>query len=355
MLKTWMVLGLGVIAGAMVGCGQSGSTATDSTKGGGGTTAAPEGKQLSIGIVFDSGGRGDKSFNDSAWNGIERAKKDFNIKEMPVESKNEKDYETNQSALAEGDVDLIIAVGLNQETALKKVAAQYADKKFAIVDGTVQAPNVRMLKFKEEEGSFLAGYLAGLTSQSKKIGFVGGMNIPLIHKFEYGYMAGAKMADAAVEILPAKFTDNWDDSQKGKAAATVLFSSGADIVYHAAGRAGLGVITAAKEAGKFAIGVDSDQDDIAPGSVLTSMIKRVDEAVYSTIKDLKEGKFAGGEMIYDLKMNGVGLSDMRNTKDKIGADKIAKVEEIKKKIVDGTIKVPVTEEEFKAFLANMPK
>lgn len=338
------------------GCSAKDATSADGKTGSGaGNTAAADGKKLKIGVVFDSGGRGDKSFNDSAWRGIERAQQELGIEAIPVESKNEKDYETNQKSLASAGCDLVVCVGLNQETALKSVAEQFPDQKFAIVDGTVQGANVRMLKFKEEEGSFLVGYLAGLTTTTNRLGFVGGMNIPLIGKFQYGYMAGAKTANPVVEFLPAKFTDNWDDSQKGKASATVLFSTGADIVYHAAGRAGLGVITAAKEAGKMAIGVDSDQDDLAPGNVLTSMIKKVDEAVFATIKDLKDDKFSGGETIYDLKANGVGISDLKHTKDKIGADKLAKLDEVRKQIVEGKISVPATQADYEAYVKTLPK
>lgn len=351
MNKYFSIILAGAMAIGLAGCGSSSKETADS----GGSAPKPTpgtpstGKKLKIGVVFDSGGRGDKSFNDSAWAGIERAQKEFGIEALPIESKTEKDYETNQSTLAESGADLIIAVGLNQETALKKVSAAFPNSKFAIVDGSVEAKNVRMLKFNEEEGSFLAGYLAGLVTTTNKIGFVGGMDIPLIAKFQYGYMAGAMLANPKIEILPAKFTGNWDDSQKGKASANILFSSGADIVYHAAGRAGQGVITAAKEANKYAIGVDSNQDDIAPGNVLTSMLKRVDEAVYATIKDLVEGKYAPGEVKYTLAQNGVGLSDMVHTKDKIGADKIAALEPIKQKIIAGEIKVPSTLAEFETF------
>lgn len=334
------------------GCTNSGSTTSSETGGGNKSTG---GKKLKVGVVFDSGGKGDKSFNDSAWRGIERAKTELGIEAKYIESRKESDYETNQTALAEEGCDLVIAVGLNQENALKKVAAANKDVKFAIVDGHVAADNVRMLLFREEEGSFLVGYLAGLMTKTNKIGFVGGMKIPLIEKFEYGFMAGIKSANPAVEFLPAKFTDNWDDSQKGKASAKILFDSGADIVYHAAGRAGLGVITAAQDAKKWAIGVDSDQDDIAQGSVLTSMIKRVDEAVFSSIKDLQAGKFSAGEIVYDLKANGVGLSELRFTKDIIGAENLKKLDAVKADIISGTIKVPTTEAEFTAFQPPVAK
>lgn len=327
-----------------VGCG--------GPKGEAGTTPPAEGKALKVGIVFDSGGRGDKSFNDSAWAGVERAKTDFGIIESSVESKSEKDYEPNLEALAEQGCDLIVGVGINMKTAMEAIAPKYKDIKFAIVDAPVAGDNVRSLLFKEEEGSFLAGYLAGLMSKTHKLGFVGGMELPLIKKFQAGYEAGARTANPATVVLPSKYTGSWDNVDYAKVAATGLISSGADIVYHAAGRAGLGVISAAKEKGVYAIGVDSDQDDIAEGSVLTSMIKRVDEAVYQTIKDLKEGNFSAGDRMYDLKAGGVGLSEMRFTKDKIGAENLAKVKEISDKIVSGEIVVPKTPEELAAYLAK---
>ncbi|MBS1705080.1 MAG: BMP family ABC transporter substrate-binding protein [Armatimonadetes bacterium] len=351
----WLGVAIGsLMALAMVGCGSSGSSG-NSNEPQGATAGGPqtEGKKLKIGIVFDRGGLGDKSFNDSAWRGIQKAEQELGVEIRKVETKNEKDYEVNQSTLADAGMDLVIAVGLNQETALRNVAAKFPNVKFAIVDGSVKAPNVRELRFKEEEGSFLVGYLAGLTTKSKKLGFVGGMKLDLILKFQYGYMAGAMYADKTITILPAKFTDNWDDTQKAKAAANVLFADGADIVYHAAGRAGLGVITAAKEVGKLAIGVDSDQDDIAPGSVLTSMIKKVDAAVFATIKDLKDGKYEAGEVRYDLKSDGVGTSEFKNTKALIGEANIAKMEEIKKKIIGGEIKVPATEAEYNDFISKL--
>jgi basic membrane protein A len=241
------------------------------------------------------------------------------------------------------------------QSALDKVAGANPDAKFAIVDASVTKPNVRGLKFKEEEGSFLAGYLAGLVSTSKKLGFVGGQKIPLIEKFYAGYAAGAKMANAAVEILPAKYTGDWTNVDIGKEAAKALFSGGADIVYHAAGKAGLGVINAARESGMLAIGVDSDQDMLAEGFVLTSMVKRVDEAVFQTIKDLKDGKFSAGETVYDLKSGGVGLTEMKFTKDRIGVENLAKVKEIETKIVSGEIKPPTDLASLEAFLSGLPK
>lgn len=352
----WTVwLALASLAVAMLGCKPGDST--DSTKGSDtgttGKSTPPEGKKITVGVVFDSGGLGDKSFNDSAWAGVQRAVTDFGVVEKHVESKSVKDIETNLQTLADQGCDIVFAIGINQKDSLEKVAAQYPDTKFGIVDAVPNADlglkNVRAMLFKEEEGSFLAGYLAGLMTKTNKLGFVGGMEIDLIKKFYAGYAAGAKTANPAIEILPAKYTGDWNNVDLAKAAANLLFDSGADVVYHAAGRAGLGVLDAAKEKGKWGIGVDGDQDGVAEGSVLTSMIKHVDEAVYSTIKDVQEGKFSTGEVVYDLKVGGVGLSPMQYTKDKVGEDKLKKVDEIKQKIVSGEIKVPSTIAELESF------
>lgn len=300
--------------------------------------------------MFDSGGRGDKSFNDSAWSGIQRAQKDFGIEVKAVDSRSEKDFESNQRALADEKFDIVFSIGNDQQKALEAVCKDYPGVKFAIVDATVNASNVRSIKFTEEQGSFLAGYLAGLVTKTGKIGFVGGMEIPLIKKFEVGYEAGAKTANSSITVLPAKYVGDWNSQDTAKVAANVLFGQGADIVYHAAGRAGLGVIAAAKEHGAFAIGVDSDQDDVEKGSVLTSMIKHVDEAVYQTVRDVKEGKFGGGVKIYDLKAGGVGLSPMRFTIDKIGKATLDKVDAVRKRIETGEITVPQPPEELAAYL-----
>lgn len=345
-MKLLSYLSIVALAAILVGCSSNPPTSDGNPS----PTAAGE-KPLKIGVVFDEGGRGDKSFNDSAWEGIERAKKDFNLDVKAVESKFAKDYETNQDAFAEEGMDLVIVVGGSQESALQTVAPKYPKTNFAIVDGGTQLPNVRNLNFTEEQGSFLAGYLAGLVSKNGKIGFVGGKNIPLIKKFEVGYIAGAKTANPKIEVLPAKYTESWVDVSEGKGAAALLFGQGADIVYHASGRCGLGVIAAAKDAGKYAIGVDGNQDDIAPGHVLTSMVKKVDVAVYDTIRDLKDRKFAAGTKVYDMKDGGVGLTDFAHTKDVIGADNLKKVEDIRAKIVSGAIMVPTTEDELKTFLA----
>ena len=334
----------------LVGCGDS--TKSDGSAGG---SANGKASGLKVGIVFDSGGRGDKSFNDSAWAGIEKAKADLGVAKddvKSVDSKSAKDFVGNLSQLAESGSDVVFAIGIGQDVALKEVAPKYPDVKFALVDGIVDAPNVRSIVFTEEQGSFLAGYAAALASRSNKVGFVGGKKIPLIEKFQAGFEAGAKTANPRITVLPAKYTESWDDTAIGKAMAESLFSNGADVVYHAAGRCGLGVIAAARDAeGKLAIGVDSDQDDEAKGKVLTSMVKRVDEAVYNTIKDVKNGTFGAGTKVYDLKADGVGLTDFRNTKDRLGPDGMAKLEAAAAKVKSGEYEVPTTLAAVPAFLA----
>lgn len=352
-LKTALPIG---IAALIVGCTGT-STPPEKKPETSGTTTTDGGhdhsKHLRVGIVFDSGGRGDKSFNDSAWAGIEKAKADFHIEETSIQSPSPAVYEGNLTKLADQKMDIVFAVGLGQGSALQKVAAKFPNAIFAIVDGDVKAPNVRMLKFKEEQGSFLAGYLAGCMTKTNKIGFVGGMEIPLIKKFQYGYAAGAKMANRDVELLPVKYTNDWNNADLGKASAAVLYAGGADIVYHAAGRAGLGVFTAAKESGKFAIGVDSNQDDIQKGLILTSMVKRVDQAVYQTIKDVMEGKFAAGEKVYDVASGGIGLTDFEFTKEKIGAENLKLVKDVEEMIAKGELVVPSNEKEYNEFIEKL--
>lgn len=353
-LNTWAIGAFFVVCGlaALTGCGAPGEGA------GASGTASGEGnqaQQLKVGIVFDKGGLGDRSFNDSAWRGIQRAEAELGIEASKVESKEEKDYETNLAAMADRGMDLVIAVGINQGKALEKVAREYPDTKFAIVDANVEAPNVRSLLFKEEEGSFLVGYLAGLMSQTGKVGFVGGMELDLIKKFEYGFAAGVRSANPSAEVLDAKYTGSWDNIDLAKVAANVLFDRGADIVYHAAGRAGLGVIRAAEERGLYAIGVDSDQDDVAPGRVLTSMIKRVDVAVFETIKAVQAGNFEAGPQVFDLKADGVGTSPFTHTREAIGEANLAKLEEMASRVKSGEVQVPATRAEYEAFVAALAR
>ncbi len=308
---------------------------------GGGTASGKEAesKPLLVGIVFDSGGLGDKSFNDSANAGLVQAEAELKIEGLRTESAKEKDYADNLRGAADKGAGLVIAVGINMRAALEEVAPDYPDVKFAIIDAVVEAPNVRSVLFAEEQGCYLAGYAAALASRTGKIGFIGGQEIDLIKKFESGYAQGARAANPAIEVLPGKYTGSWENADKAKAAANLLYGQGADVIFHAAGRAGLGLIQAAKEQEKLAIGVDSNQDDLAPGFVLTSMIKRVDSAVLQTIQDVMSGSFEGGEKRYDLASEGVGLSDMKHTQDRLTDEQRAALAKVREEIVGGRIQV----------------
>ncbi len=353
-------LSLAALAAAfLAGCGSSDSKAAGEATAGGSPGSSAKASDLKVGVVFDSGGKGDKSFNDSAWRGVEKAEKDLGIQASnvkSVESKSPKDFEGNLSTLAESGCNVVFAVGVGQDVALKEVAPKFPDVRFGLIDAEIDAPNVRSIKFTEEQGSFLAGYAAALASKTNKVGFVGGKKIPLIEKFQAGYEAGAKAAKPDVTVLPAKYTESWDDTAIGKAMAESLFNDGADVVYHAAGRCGLGVIAAARDAqGKYAIGVDSDQDDVAKGKVLTSMVKHVDDSVYAMIKDVQSGAFKPGTKIYDLKSGFVGVTDFRNTKDLLGADGMKKLDDAAAKVKDGTYKVPAALGDVPAFVATLKR
>lgn len=317
------------------------------------------GKRFRAALVLDIGGVDDKSFNAAAWAGLQKAQKDLGLGTDDikyVETKSAADYTSNLRTFATQGYDVVIAVGFAMEEALKQVAAEFPEVKFAIVDGNAPAgaANCVSLKFKEEQGSFLAGYVAAAVSKTKKIGFVGGMQIPLIEKFEAGYKAGAKAAgfDPNTQVLAA-YTGDWNDVAKGKSQANQLFGNGADVVFQAAGKAGLGVIQAAKEKGKgfYAIGVDRDQDDEAPGFVLTSMVKHLDTAVSDTVKKTKEGKFTPGEQLFDVKDGGIGLSEMKFTKQDVPEAVQANVKKLSDMIAEGKINPPTKLSELAAFLA----
>lgn len=315
-------------------------------KNGGGPASAA--RPLSVGLVFDIGGRGDNSFNDSAARGLERAKVELGIAAEELEPGDGADRESALRQLAAKDHALVFGVGFLFTDDLDAVAKDFPGKRFAGVDYTVTpgkmpAPNAVALKFKEEEGSFLVGALAARVSRTGTVGFVGGMEIPLIRKFEAGYRAGVKAVrpDARVIVKYAGVTgEAFKNPAKGKELAIAIYAQGADVIFHASGATGQGVFAAAREQDRLAIGVDSDQHDLAPGHVLTSMVKRVDVAVFETIKALKEGRFEGGVKTFDLASGGVDyVYDDRN-RALIPDDVHAQVEALRARIVKGELQVP---------------
>ena len=301
-----------------------------------------------VGLVFDVGGRGDKSFNDSAYAGIERAQKDMAVQVDYIEPGEGADKESALRQLASGRHGLIFGTGFLFTDDINTVAADFPNKKFACIDYALdpskQIPsNVLAIKFREEEGSFLVGAIAALTTKTNVIGFVGGMDIPLIHKFEAGYRAGAQHVNAKCKVLigyAGVTGDAFKNPAKGKELAFSQTGQGADVIFHASGSTGLGVFEAAREKKIYAIGVDSDQYFEAPGRILTSMVKKVDISVYKTIKNFLEGKFQGGLKEFGLADDGVSYVYDEHNKDLISPETIQKVEELKKLIIAGKIKVP---------------
>lgn len=324
----------------------SGSTATTSAAGT--SAAAPT---MKVGMAYDVGGRGDQSFNDSAAAGLDKAKAEFGVTATEASAtagEAESALEERLQQLIDAGNNTIVAVGFKYETAVGKVAKENPDVKFAIVDDAApaaQGTNIENIVFAENEGSFLVGAAAALKTKTKHIGFVGGVQSDLIKKFEVGYAAGAKAVNPDIKIdvkyltQPPDYT-GFSDVAKGKAAAEGMYQGGADVVYHAAGGSGGGVFTAAKNADKWAIGVDSDQAKTASTDVqkyiLTSMIKRVDVGVYDFIKSVNNGTFTAGIKTFDLKVDGVGYSTTGGHIDDINS----KLEEYKAQIIAGTIVVP---------------
>ncbi|WP_352417959.1 BMP family ABC transporter substrate-binding protein [Proteiniborus sp.] len=302
-------------------------------------------KKFVVGMITDTGSLGDQSFNDSAWYGLEKAKKDLKIEPKALESQLADDYVPNLTRFAEEKVDLIIGVGYLFKESMKAVATQYPEQKFAVLDTIVDAPNVASLMFAGNEGSYLVGIAAGLATKTNKVGFIGGMQSTLIREFEYGFRAGVKAVNPNAEVF-VQYADSFNDSARGKEIALAQNSKGADVIYHAAGGVGVGLIEAAEEKGFWAIGVDKDQSELAPKNVLCSMIKRVDVATYEISKDVIEGKFQGGLKKYGISDEAIGYSDNAGN---LPEDIKTAMEKHKQAIIDGKIVVPKVEEEFQAF------
>ncbi len=300
-----------------------------------------------VGLVFDVGGRGDKSFNDAAYLGVSRAERELGVEASYLEPANTEDREAALRLFAARGFDLVIGVGFIFSSDIDEVARSYPRVRFAGVDyapGPRGIPeNVAALAFREEEGSFLVGALAGLLSKTKHVGFVGGMSGPLIRKFEAGYAAGVAAACSSCSIHAAyagTTPDAFRDPAKGKALAVAQIAGGADVVYHAAGATGHGVFEAAKEARVLAIGVDADQYDEMPGTVVTSMIKRADIAVFDTVREIVEGRFSGGMKVFGLAEDGVDYVREGPHAEGIPSEVKAKVEGLRAEVIAGRIKAP---------------
>jgi basic membrane protein A len=357
MQRWWCLAMVGILAGCGGGS-SSGPAQGSGTTGGSGTGSAGGG--TAVGMVTDTGGIGDLSFNMMAWDGLQRAQKELGVTPSKIESQQVGDYANNLQRLAEKGCKVVVAVGYALEPAVKEVAGRYPQTHFVIIDSPgPKAENVTGIVFHEEEGAFLTGALAGGMSKSGKLGFVGGQEIPLIKKFEAGYRAGIRTTNPRATVS-AKYTNTWEDVAKGKELALALFGDGSDVIFHASGRCGLGVIEAARVRGPgfWAIGVDADQDYLGtndtaapapPSRVLTSMMKRVDNAVFGVCKEAQSGTVKAGVRELGVKDEGVGLSPLKYTKADIPPALLAKVEKLKTRIAVGEIKPPRTLEELKTW------
>ena len=293
-------------------------------------------------VIFDLGGKFDRSFNQASFEGAERFKKETGVDYREFELQSDAQREQALRRFAEQGNDPIVVAGFSYESAMKTVAAEFPDTHFAIIDAVVDLPNVRSVVFKEEEGSYLVGMLAAMKSETGKVGFVGGMDIPLIRKFACGYVQGVKAANPDAEVfqnMTGTTGAAWNDPVKGGELAKSQIDRGADVIYHAAGGTGIGVLQAAADAGKQGIGVDSNQDYLHPGHVLTSMLKRVDNATFSALMDQHDGKWTSGMQVLGLEQDGVGYSLDENNEPLITPEMKEAVNAARAKIISGEIVV----------------
>ena len=315
-----------------------------------GSNKGTEKNDISVGIVLGAGSINDQSFNQSTWEGLQKAKADFGIEIKYLESKQESDYIQNIETLMDEDTDLIIGVGYQLKDSIEESAKNYPEQKFAILDETYDTiqENVIPVVFKEEESAYLVGVMAAKMSKTNKVGFIGGLPAPSVVRHQYGYKYGVTNTNKDTQILE-QYVNSFTDQAKGKAIANQMYSNGADIVFTCGGDVGTGAIEAAKENGKYAIGVDRDQSDLAPENVLTSAIKRVDAGVFETVKSYVNGTFEGGTTTtYGLEENAVGVPD--TTKNLVSQEILDLVEETITKLKNKEITVPKNEEEYNAMV-----
>ena len=303
-----------------------------------------DGTGFKIGMVTDVGGVNDGSFNQSAWEGLQRAGEAFGCEVKYIESKGDADYVPNIESFLDEDYDLIVCVGYMMADAVRDAAELYPDQKFAIIDDASNADldNVTCMMFEQEQASYLVGLAAGYTTESNVVGFVVGQANETMNSFGYGYLAGVLDANPDATILQYN-ANSFGDASAGKTAVNTMVTKGADVVFHAAGGTGLGVIDGCKENGIWAIGVDSDQSPLAPETILTSALKRVDNACYDATKKTILGTLEGGVETYDLAAGGV---DIAPTTDNLSKDVLEKIEDAKKDIIAGDLVVPKNQEEF---------
>ncbi|HYF80227.1 MAG TPA: BMP family ABC transporter substrate-binding protein [Symbiobacteriaceae bacterium] len=313
---------------------------------------AAGGTKFKVGMSTDVGGLNDASFNAAAYEGLKKAEKELGAEIKAIESKRNEDYEPNFKSLIDLKYDLAWGIGFLMKDAVTSMAKANPNQKFALIDETVELPNVASVTFKEQEGSFLMGVIAAKTTKTKKVGFVGGMDFEVIHHFDWGFQAGVKSVDPTIQVVRV-YSGSFTDPAKGKEDALNILNSGADVIFHAAGATGNGVIEAAAAQKKFAIGVDKDQNSLAKDYVISSMMKRVDVAVFNVSKQTKDGKFPGGtKTVLGLKEDGVGYAPS-TLWNKMPEGTKALVDKWADAIKAGKVTVPASEAEFKGW--TVPK
>ena len=309
---------------------------------------------VQIGFATDAGGLGDHSFADSANAGLQAAVHRLGVRGVVLQSRSAADYQPNLMTFANNGFNLIIAGGYDQANDLGEVAARFPQRHFAIIDAVVAAPNVTSMTFKSEEGSFMAGALAALQTKTKTIGFLGGIDVPIIRIFEVGFAAGAREVDPSVRVL-VKYVGDFNDVASGNELSAIMFNQGADIVYAAAGKAGLGAIQQVRDRnGDYVIGVDSDQDGLAPGKILTSVLKRIDRSVFLLCERTVRHQPLPRRFAVGLADDGVGLTDFRYTRRLIAPATFARLARLRAAVIDGVLHVPKTREELASFRRVAP-
>ncbi len=341
-LKKFMALGLSTIMtmGMLVGCSDNSGSEENGEK------------TFKVGMITDSGGVNDESFNQTTWAGLQNIEKELGeetVKVSYLESTKDADYAPNIDTYVDNDMDLIIGVGFKLAPAIEKAAAAYPEQKFMIIDASCEngnPENVTSMFFEDNVSSYLVGVIAAKMTETDKIGFIGGIESGALEKFKWGYIAGAEAANENIEVQ-AQYANSFTDAAKGKSMAQTMYSNGVDIIFSAAGGVGIGSIEAAKEADKKAIGADLDQNVLAPDHIISSAMKNIDVAVSNMVRDfVVDGTFKGGEIeTHTLKSGGVGIAP--STDKNVGPDVLEVVNEYIEKINAGEIVVPETEEQYK--------
>lgn len=334
-MKLAACLTAAVLAGVLAGCGGGGTTAQTE---GEGSSAADDGT-IKVTFITTETGLGDRSFNDSTWEGLQRAEEELGVEISLIEPSSVADTGTSIISAVNSGSDLILGFGASWTDAFEEYCERFPDVYFGGLNCNVAADNLQVAKTADHEGSFLAGALAAMKSQTGVIGFIGGQDADNINRFYVGYEEGAKYINPDINVMKS-YVGSYTDPAKGKEYSLQLMNSGADIIFHAAGGTGEGLFEAAREnENLYAIGVDSNQDYIVEGKILTSVVKNCGNIAYDMVKSVQDGTFESGDKVYDLENGGVGLTDMEYTRDYIGDEAIAKLDELKEQIVSGEIQV----------------